>query len=58
MGDLAEAVGVRRNTISDLANNQSLPGLQTAYDIMDTLNQWAADRGIEKRWLIEEIWTR
>lgn len=56
--DLAEALGINRNTVTNLSRNKSVPLLNLAYDIRDTLNSWAETQGVESRWTVEQIWER
>ncbi|WP_217558270.1 helix-turn-helix domain-containing protein [Paenibacillus sp. GbtcB18] len=58
MGELADSIGVNRNTISRLTNNEHVPNLELAFDIRDKLNQWAVERGKELNWTIDDIWSR
>lgn len=56
--DLADAVKVSRNTITSLSRNNSIPNLTLAYDIRDTFNSWAKEKGIDQQWTVEQIWVR
>lgn len=56
--ELADAVEKHRNTITSLSRNKSIPSLDLAYDISDTINKKAKLLGIEKYWTVEDIWER
>ncbi|ATO47826.1 helix-turn-helix transcriptional regulator [Brevibacillus laterosporus] len=56
--ELADTLGVSRNTITSLARNKSVPNLMLAYDIVDALNDRAAEQGLQKLWTVEQIWDR
>ncbi|MFB0830739.1 helix-turn-helix transcriptional regulator [Brevibacillus laterosporus] len=56
--ELADILGVSRNTITSLARNKSMPNLALAYDIVDVLNLRATEQGLQKQWTVEQIWDR
>lgn len=56
--ELADILGVSRNTITSLARNKSMPNLALAYDIVDVLNARATEQGLQKQWTVEQIWDR
>ncbi|QDX92484.1 helix-turn-helix domain-containing protein [Brevibacillus laterosporus] len=56
--ELADTLGVSRNTITSLARNRSVPNLMLAYDIVDALNDQAVEQGLGKQWTVEQIWER
>ncbi len=56
--ELADILGVSRNTITSLARNKSTPNLALAYDIVDVLNLRATEQGLQKQWTVEQIWDR
>ncbi|WP_216619061.1 helix-turn-helix transcriptional regulator, partial [Corallococcus carmarthensis] len=56
--EIAEALGVSRNTITDLSRNKSLPNLALAYKIVDFFNARAKEKGMDIRWTVEDIWER
>jgi|GEM_PF-2704579 DNA-binding XRE family transcriptional regulator len=56
--ELADILGVSRNTITSLARNKSVPNLALAYDIVDAVNERARKNGQDKQWTVEQIWER
>jgi DNA-binding XRE family transcriptional regulator len=56
--ELADILGVSRNTITSLARNKSVPNLVLAYDIVDVVNERAKENGLDKQWTVEQIWER
>ncbi|MFD2334762.1 helix-turn-helix domain-containing protein [Cohnella sp. GCM10020058] len=56
--ELSEAIGVSRNTITDLARNKTRPHLSIAYDVVDWLNDRGEQMDIPKRWTVNDIWER
>lgn len=55
---LAEKVGVHRNTITNISRNEGSLSLKLAYEIVDAINEKAEALGIEKRWTVEDVWER
>lgn len=56
--ELADKLGVSRNTITSLSRNKSVPNLALAYDIVDALNERARLIGLDKQWTVEQVWER
>lgn len=56
--ELADTLGLHRNTITNLARNKTIPRLDQAYAIVDTLNDRSMASGLLHRWSVEEVWTR
>lgn len=54
--DIAEAVGVSRNSVTEWSRNKAIPNLDAAYRVVNFLNQQAENKGINKRWSVEQIW--
>lgn len=56
--ELAEIIGVHRNTMTSIINHKDNFKFGLAYDILDVINARAKEKGIEKVWTVEDVWER